>query len=102
MGGHFVDDLNCQKEKIALTLVGNGESLKALEQAKKESVIHRLLHVNMFLWVSLEMEAETWTCGQVVYWRGDPRRRGPGSERWRLGKRKASIMAHYAACYSEP
>lgn len=42
IGSHFVDDLNCQKEKIALTLVGNGESLKAFEQAKKESVIHRL------------------------------------------------------------
>lgn len=41
IGGHFVDDLNCQKEKIALTLVGNGESLNALEQAKKESVIRR-------------------------------------------------------------
>lgn len=36
-----MDDLNCQKEKIALTLVGNGESLNALEQAKKESVIRR-------------------------------------------------------------
>lgn len=63
IGGHFVDDLNCQKEKIALTLVGNGESLNALGQAKRNLSFACLLRVSVFLWVSLEMEPETWPEG---------------------------------------
>lgn len=59
-----MDDLNCQKAKIALTLVGNGESSNALEQAKRNLSFVYLLRVSMFLWVSLEMESETWAVGR--------------------------------------
>lgn len=54
-----MDDLNCQKEKIALILVCNGESLNELEQAKRNLSFQYILRISMVLWVSLEMKPET-------------------------------------------
>ena len=63
-------DLGCQKEKIALTLVGTGESLKCIRTDKRNLSFVYLLHVRMFLWVYLQMESETRVCVHVVYLRG--------------------------------
>lgn len=64
IGGHFVDDLNCQEEKIVLPLAGNGESLNALKQAKRNLPFADLLHVSVFVRVSLEAEPETRAVGR--------------------------------------